>query len=236
MWDKVIGQLIGASRAYGLAAMESTMTKQNNNTTVTIADVIEFLALPATIACKVNDDGLTNEIPVRDIVTAHPHMIRYGLLSGMMGKLGNVSKGGLKAKLGRDATDKDLHAARAKIVDEAWMNGTWNLSGSGPRDSISGEMRDAYIAKQVSLGRTVKQAESAIRETVTAAFGKDEKATFVRFLDAVATIKAKAEGADDYDTIRQSLEASAMEAVEAERKRAAESKDALADLDVADLF
>jgi hypothetical protein len=212
-----------------------TMTKTNE---ITIADVIAFLGLK-DIAVPVNDAGLKNDVPVVDIVTAHPEMLRFAALAGFMGKLGNVSKGGLKAKLNREATDKDLFEARAKIIKDAWLAGTWNLSGSGPRDSIVGEMRDAYIAKQVALGRTVKQAESAIRDTVTAAFGKDEKATFPRFLDAVATIKAKTlpEGSDEsYDTIRATLETAAMEAVEAERVRAAEAAKGLEAIDVSNLF
>jgi hypothetical protein len=209
-----------------------TMTKTNE---ITIADVIAFLGLK-DIAVPVNDAGLKNDVPVVDIVTAHPEMLRFAALAGFMGKLGNVSKGGLKAKLNREATDKDLFEARAKIIKDAWLAGSWNLSGSGPRDSIVGEMRDAYIAKQVALGRTVKQAESAIRDTVTAAFGKDEKATFPRFLDAVATIKAKTDESADYETVRKAIEASAMEAVEAERVRAAEAAKGLEAIDVSNLF
>jgi hypothetical protein len=86
----------------------------------------------------------------------------------------------------------------------------------------------------VSLGKTVKEAEESIRKTVTGVFGKDEKATFSRFLDAVATLKAKVEGAEPYDVIRESVEADAMAAVEAQRKAKAEVEEA--ELDLSDLF
>ena len=55
----------------------------------------------------------------------------------------------------------------------------------------------------------------------------------------MATIKAKAlpEGSDaTYDSLRADLEESALEAVEVARKEAAESADALKDLDLSDLF
>lgn len=199
------------------------MTKPTKDNGLTIAQVIEFLAMPKTIAVPVNDAGLTNEIPVHDIFTANPHMLRYAALAGFQGKLGNVSKSGLKAKLGRDATDKDLHAARGKIVADAWMNGTWNLSGSGPRDSITADMRNIYVSDRVAAGQSVADVDSAIRSAVTAAFGKDEKATFARFLDAVATLKCKADDKLDYQTVRDEIEAGLIERVRADKAAKAEA-------------
>jgi hypothetical protein len=122
---------------------------------------------------------------------------------------------------GKDTPDADrlrnMERRRA-----AWERGEYALTNSGPRESIIGEMREAFIAKQVSLGKTVKQAEESIRATVTAAFGKDEKATFPRFLDAVATMKSKANGTD-FEAVREELEKAALEAVEAVRKERAEA-------------
>lgn len=115
----------------------------------------------------------------------------------------------------------------------AWKRGELNAGSSGPRDSVVGDMREAFIAKQVSLGKTVKQAEESIKAAVTAAFGDKEKATFPRFLDAVATLKAKQGG--DYDTIRAELEKAAMDAVEALRAARAEATEAV-EIDTDDLF
>ncbi len=134
---------------------------------------------------------------------------------------------------GKDTPEADRRS-NAERRFAAWNRGEYALTNTGPRESIIGEMREAFIAKQVSLGKTVKDAEESIRKTVTAVFGKDDKATFSRFLDAVATIKAKVEGADGYDVIREQLESDAMAAVEAQRKAKAEVESI--ELDVTDLF
>lgn len=142
--------------------------------------------------------------------------------------IADILAGGMKIVLtnaynsgGKDVpeTDRLRNMERRRA---AWYRGEYALSNSGPRESVIGEQREAFISKQVALGKTVKEAEASIRNTVTAAFGKDEKATFPRFLDAVATIKAKADGGD-FEKVREELEASAMAAVEAMRKERAES-------------
>lgn len=135
---------------------------------------------------------------------------------------------------GADTPEAD-RISNVRRLFAAFRRGELNAGSNGPRDSMVGDMREAFIAKQVSLGKTVKQAEESIRATVTAAFGKEEKATFPRFLDAVATIKAKAEGAADYDTIRAELETAATDAVEALRKERAESV-AEVEIDADNLF
>jgi hypothetical protein len=154
--------------------------------------------------------------------------------------IGDILAGGMKIVLtnaynsgGKDVpeTDRLRNMERRRA---AWYRGEYALTNSGPRESVIGEMREAFIAKQVALGKTVKEAEASIRATVTAAFGKDEKATFPRFLDAVATIKAKAESGD-FEAIRESLEKTAMAAVEAMRKERAESSAAI-DIDADNLF
>lgn len=151
------------------------------------------------------------------------------LLTGLRIKATNSYNSG-----GADTPEADRRSNVERLV-AAWKRGELNVGSSGPRDSMVGDMREAFIAKQVSLGKTVKQAEESIRATVTAAFGKDEKATFPRFLDAVATIKSKAEGAADYDTIRAELEKAATDAVEALRKER-EAASAELEIDAANLF
>lgn len=151
------------------------------------------------------------------------------LLTGLRIKATNSYNSG-----GAETPEADRRSNVERLV-AAWKRGELNVGSSGPRDSVVGDMREAFIAKQVSLGKTVKQAEESIRSTVTAAFGKDEKATFPRFLDAVATIKSKADGAADYDTIRAELEKAATDAVEALRKERAEAV-AEVEIDTANLF
>lgn len=132
------------------------------------------------------------------------------LITGLRIKATNSYNSG-----GAETPEADRRSNVERLV-AAWKRGELNVGSSGPRDSMVGDMREAFIAKQVSLGKTVKQAEESIRATVTDAFGKDEKATFPRFLDAVATIKAKAGG--EYDAIRAELEKAATDAVELLRK------------------
>jgi hypothetical protein len=153
--------------------------------------------------------------------------------------LGDLLTTGLRIKAtnaynsGGAETPEADRISNVQRLQAAWKRGELNVGSSGPRDSLVGDMREAYIAKQVSLGRTVKQAEESIRSVVTEAFGKEEKATFPRFLDAVATIKAKAGG--DYDTIRAELEKAATDAVEALRAER-EKATAEIEIDTANLF
>lgn len=149
------------------------------------------------------------------------------LVTGLRIKATNAYNSG-----GAETPEAD-RVSNVERLQAAWKRGELNAGSNGPRDSMVGDMREAFIAKQVSLGKTVKDAELSIRTTVTTAFGKEEKATFPRFLDAVATIKAKAGG--DYDTIRAELEKAATDAVEALRKERAESVEEL-DIDTANLF
>jgi hypothetical protein len=154
--------------------------------------------------------------------------------------IGDIFVGGFRVIMtntynagGKDTPEADRRSNALRRF-AAWLRGEYALTNTGPRESVIGEMREAFIAKQVSLGKTVKEAEESIRRTVTGVFGKDEKATFSRFLDAVATLKAKVEGAEPYDVIRESVEADAMAAVEAQRKAKAEVEEA--ELDLSDLF
>ena len=166
---------------------------------------------------------------VIDITDVPESILGDLLITGLRIKATNSYNSG-----GAETPEADRRGNVERLV-AAWKRGELNAGSNGPRDSLVGDMREAFIAKQVSLGKTVKQAEESIRATVTAAFGKDEKATFPRFLDAVATIKAKAEGAEPYDTIRAELEKAATDAVEALRKER-EKASAELDIDTADLF
>lgn len=204
-----------------------------SNSTITARDVLAFIGMDKAEYVYGGDDSVKTRIPVREIFTdEHVDMFRFTLLAGLFGKLGNVSKGGLKQALGRDATDDDLAKARDKVV-AAWKDGSWNVNRSGPRDNVAAEMLDAFIAKQVVKGKTVADVRKAIKATVSQTFGDSDKATFSRYLDAVATIKSKRNGTE-YQAERDALESAAMEAVEAERKRKADA--GTIDIDVDELF
>jgi hypothetical protein len=166
---------------------------------------------------------------VIDIADVPESILGDLLLTGLRIKATNSYNSG-----GAETPEADRRSNVERLV-AAWKRGELNVGSSGPRDSMVGDMREAFIAKQVSLGKTVKAAEESIRKTVTAAFGPDEKATFPRFLDAVATMKAKQEGAGEYADIRAELEKAATDAVEALRKERAEATEEL-DIEVGDLF
>ena len=164
-----------------------------------------------------------------DITNVPESILGDLLLTGLRIKATNSYNSG-----GADTPEADRRSNVERLV-AAWNRGELNVGSNGPRDSVVGDMREAFIAKQVSLGKTVKQAEESIRSTVTAAFGKDEKATFPRFLDAVATIKAKASPDSSYDYIRAELEKAATDAVEALRAER-EKATAAIEVDAANLF
>lgn len=207
---------------------------------ITAADVLAFLGFKQSEATfQPEGSNVATVIPIEAIFTAHPQLLRYAVYHGMYGKLGNVSKGGLSKQLDRPATDADLKKARDKIV-ENWMNGDWNANRTGPRDSMVGDMREAFIVKQVGNGKTPKEADAMIRAAVTEAFGKDEKATFPKFLEAIATIKCKrpvADGAEplDYDTVLKEVTDAAESAALKLRAERAESVAAI-EVDTDNLF
>ena len=66
-------------------------------------------------------------------------------------------------------------------------------------------MRNAFVAEQIERGKTVNEINALISARVKAVFGKDEKASFDKFLDATATLIAK-ETSSDYAAVRDKLE------------------------------
>lgn len=113
---------------------------------------------------------------------------------------------------GKDSTEAEkLKKLTAKL--EAWKSGNFNVVERERADSIVADMREAFVTNQVAKGKSTKDADKLIRDKVTEVFGKDEKATFIRYLDAVATELAKANG-EEYADVRDRLEAKATEAAE----------------------
>lgn len=212
------------------------MTNNTDKTAnINAADVLAFLGFTQSEATfQPEGSNVGTVIPLRDIFTAHPELIRFAVYHGMFGKLGNVSKGGLSKQLDRPATDADLKTARDKIVAN-WLNGDWNANRTGPRDSMIGDMREAFIVKQVSNGKTPKEADAMIRAAVTQAFGKDEKATFPKFLEAIATIKCKGDDKLKYDDVLKEVTDAAESAAQKLRAERSESVAAI-EIDTANLF
>ncbi len=206
----------------------TTMTTSNTDqTAVTLASTRRTVELAFQPTFKLTPDK-REEVKI-DLTDVPAACLADILLAGARVILTNAYNSG-----GKDVAEADRRANVARRV-AAWVRGEYALTNTGPRESVYGDMRDAFISKQVSLGKTAKQAEESIRATVTAAFGKDEKATFARFLEAVATIKAKAEDAPSYDDCLKAVTEQAEVAAAQLRKEREEAKAAV-EVDLNDLF
>lgn len=134
---------------------------------------------------------------------------------------------------GKDATEQDKRAQLEKKM-AAWYKGEFNVVARG--ESAMTALRNQYIdERRAATNATQAEVEKQIKATVASVFGKDESATFSRFLDAVATLKAKAKGeqravADIRAEIEDGLAKRADEAEQARAKARAELT-----VDVADL-
>lgn len=127
---------------------------------------------------------------------------------------------------GAKGSEAEKLAAMQKRLD-AWYAGTYMIGSAGPRDSIMGDAKKQFLKKNPN-------GDAVIKAKVAATFGKDEKATFVNYLRAIATDLSKAKGTE-FDAEFEALVVKAQEAANAHRKEEAE---ALANLDISvdDLF
>lgn len=206
---------------------EHDMTNATDNTAATLANAKRIVSLAFIPTFRLTPEK-REEVKV-DLSDVPESCLADILLAGARVILTNAYNSG-----GKDVAEADRRANVQRRL-AAWKRGEYALTNTGPRESIYGDMREAFIAKQVKLGKTTKQAEESIRKTVTAAFGKDEKATFARFLEAVATLKAKVEGAAPYAEILETVTAEAEQAV-ADMKAEQAANNAALDLDLNDLF
>jgi len=84
---------------------------------------------------------------------------------------------------GKDASEDTKLSQMQKRVD-SWYKGEYVVV---ERESAYGAMREAFVdERRAALGCSVADVEKLMRDAVTQAFGEKEKATFSRFLDAVA--------------------------------------------------
>lgn len=131
---------------------------------------------------------------------------------------------------GKDVSETARLAQMLKRID-AWQRGEYVQVERG--ENAYTAMKEAFVdERRAATGASAKDVEASIRVLVTATFGKDEKATFARFLDAIATLKAKEPGALPMAEIRTKLEVKYAKLADDARK----ARDAVsAKLDVSDI-
>lgn len=175
------------------------------------------ITLEDTIRVPLGDTGRFTEVPVGKLPES---AIRFAAINGLVGALNNVSRG-------KDENDKpnsdDVWAAMREKRVAPWLQGQW---GSVTRESSIAPMREAYVDETRARTRqSVTGVERDMTTLVRATFGEKEKATFGKFLDALATAIAKERKLEMPD-VREKLDAKyarlAREAAEA-RKAAADS-------------
>jgi hypothetical protein len=142
-------------------------------------------------------DGKTQAFNV-DIADLPETVLASIFQTGMKVLLTNVYNGG-----GKDATDSERVAALQKKVD-SWKRGEFNVVERG--ESFFTAWREVYLADCIAAGMTSKAADANLKEKVTARFGKDMKATFSAYLDAMALDYVEAGAAPDTASARQALE------------------------------
>lgn len=159
------------------------------------------ITLPETITVPVGKTGLSTKLNIKDL---NESVIAMAVINGFTSAINDVSRG-------KDDSDKpnsdDVWAAMRDKRCAAWLAGTWTHSKQGAGASIIGRMKEAYVSEQ-SIAHNVSATviRKKIKQTVADVFGADEPATFNRFLDAIATLYAKANKLD-FDDVRYKLEA-----------------------------
>lgn len=112
--------------------------------------------------------------------------------------LNNAFNGG-----GKDA-DEGTKLEQMRKRMQAWYAGEYVVSSRG--DSWMTRLKEQYVDDmKEQTGATAKQVEESIKGLVADTFGEKEKASFARFLDALATAIAKEEKAD-FDATRQQVQ------------------------------
>lgn len=158
------------------------------------------ISIPSTIRMTVGKDGRLENIVNIDKMPIET--IQFAVVNGFLSALSDVSRP--KDENGKALDDAAWQAARDKRA-LPWKQGLWAAKAGQRGEQFVTHMRNAFVAEQVAKGKTVKEIDALISARVKALFGKDEKATFDRFLDATATLIAK-EANVDYQDARAKLE------------------------------
>ena len=161
------------------------------------------IELPESITVSVGATGKSTTVPVKDIALSHPDVIRLAAIAGFTGALNNISRG--KDDNDRPNTDDVFVAMREKRV-KPWLQGSWGSTERAPRNTSL--WRDVYESDCVAVGMTLAQAIAALANKVAERLGKDSKATFDNYIEALA-IEAEDEskGKTSRDDARSALEA-----------------------------
>lgn len=113
---------------------------------------------------------------------------------------------------GKGATEAEKLAAMEKKM-AAWYRGEFNVVSRG--ESGMGALKEQYIdERRADTGASRADVERAIKATVASVFGRDESATFGKFLDAVAALKCRADDNLNAADVREELEAALAERAE----------------------
>lgn len=157
---------------------------------------IASIALPTSTFIR-NHDGQAINVVWGDLT---PDIIAQIAIVGAKTMLTNVWNGGGKDRPDSERADK----LNGKL--KAWYAGDFEVRERA--DSMTSEMRECYILEQMAArGQSRKQAEKAIGDIVTAAFGEKEKATFDNLLKAIATGVKKAKGDAEKRSVAELVEA-----------------------------
>jgi len=177
------------------------------------------IELPESLEVATGDTGKSVKLDVKALAAAHPEIIRFAAMNGFIGALNNISRG--KDDNGAANSDDVWHAQRNKKVD-TWMRGEWAArSGGGERASAA--LKEAFVDERKALtNATTAQIERSIKDTVQQVFGKDESATFSKFMDAVALLMARREANDDKLAADHKLVSEKREAIEAKYRKLAD--------------
>lgn len=127
-------------------------------------------------------------------------------------------------------SNKGDEEAKMTARRNAWYEGNYTIVDRG--DSWMTELKEQFVFEQAGKGKTPKQVDAEISATVKHVFGEKEKATFSKYLDAVATVMAKANG-EEYEAVRGGIESDLADRMR--DRRNAQAKTA-AKIDVSELI
>lgn len=131
--------------------------------------------------------------------------------------LNNAFNGG-----GKEA-DEATKLEQMRKRRDAWYAGEYVVSSRG--DSWMTRLREQYVDDmKEQTGATAKQVEESMKALVADTFGEKEKASFARFLDALATAIAKEEKMDVDEARQQVTEQLEKRVAEVDAERAAKAK------------
>jgi hypothetical protein len=168
-----------------------------------MTNVTMTIELPGSVHLR-NVGGVAVALDVGRMSSA---MIAKGFEVGVKTVLTNTWNGGGKA-----LSDAERLAALEKKLAAIYA-GDWNVveRAGGVYVAMEEQYKDE---RKAAVGASAKQVDKDMRALVEKVFPKSERFTFGLFLDAVATMKAKADGGD-FPKVRAGIEAALVARAEA---------------------